>query len=215
MVSKNALIWIGCTKLINRTTRRCLNDNVLPAGFYEGGLYDVGVTLRTFQRPVYQRGLKQQPDKPFAVGIQPERAPPVHVLGNIAGKNGGKKRSGHATNGRLMRFVREDQAAAQRDFGQAGVNDRIVFGERNPVGHLRAESLAGKHQVAGAGDNQRTAQQYPGGLPDGFLLHADDLVLLEKLTDSEWTIEPISQRLRVNLTKSQRSSWERSIRIDS
>ncbi len=81
----------------------------------------------------------------------------VDVLRNVAGKNSGKKPGGYLTYNLLVLFTGQDQTATQSDFNQARIQDSIIFGQWNPIGHLCPESLSGNCQVAYTSKNQISA----------------------------------------------------------
>ncbi len=79
------------------------------------------------------------------------------VLGNIAGKDSCEEQRRGITNGFALFSGCKHDGAAQSDFGDAGIDYRIVYAERHPIGHLRFKIFPGKSQVANARKDQCAA----------------------------------------------------------
>ena len=82
----------------------------------------------------------------------------LDVLRDVAGEDRHEERRQQAADERATRPRGGDEGGTEADLDDPGPQDREVLVQREPVGDLGLELLAGEGQVGGAGEDHRRAE---------------------------------------------------------
>jgi len=116
-------------------------------------------------RPGYEQRLEEQSRESGAVGVQTKCSVTVDVLADVAREHRDEEQTGGEAE-QLSPAAHDDEHSAERYLDDTGPDHDDVLVDADPVRHLRVEVGTGEREVADAGEDERAAEDDPGGGAD-------------------------------------------------